>query len=181
MTNQARNDVPEGQRELLVLRHAKSAWDSDAVTDRARPLSARGQRDAPRMGALLASRGLLPEFVLASPARRAQETVALLLTALGGSPVVQTEDRLYGPDLASLLEVIGETDPAIQRLLIVGHNPGLEILVQFLAESSAEHGGGGKFFPTCTLAHLRTSGDWHDLQDGASALIEIVRPRELDR
>ena len=62
-------------RELLILRHAKSSWDSDARTDFERPLAPRGLLDAPRVGAFLARQGLKPDFVVSSPAERARETV----------------------------------------------------------------------------------------------------------
>ena len=61
-------------RELLILRHAKSAWDTDAVSDFDRPLAKRGRKDAPRMGKWLRRRRLVPGYVLSSPARRAPWT-----------------------------------------------------------------------------------------------------------
>jgi phosphohistidine phosphatase len=181
MTKPAPREGDTGGRELLILRHAKSAWDTDAATDRDRPLASRGERDAPRMGAWIKERGLVPELVLCSPAVRAAQTVELVMGAFeGDTPTVRHEERLYASDLASLVAVIGETPSEIRRLMIVGHNPTLEVFVQILAESW-EPADGGKFFPTCALAWLRLDGEWSDLQDGTGTLLELVRPRELSR
>ena len=70
-------------RELLILRHAKSAWDTPAETDFDRPLNGRGKRDAPRIGAWLMAQALLPDHVIASPARRARQTTRRVCKELG--------------------------------------------------------------------------------------------------
>ena len=181
MTDPGREHAQIPPRELLVMRHGKSSWDSDASTDRDRPLADRGERDAPRVGAWLASHGLVPDLILCSPALRASRTVELLLPTLGGTaPPVRHDERIYATDLASLLEVLGECPPDVKRVLLVGHNPDLEVLVQFLAEDWQQHAGERKFFPTCALAHLEAAGTWDDLAGGSATLVEIVRPKEMD-
>ena len=118
-------------RELLVLRHAKSAWDTDAPADYERPLSGRGVRDAPRMGHWLAEHGLAPDAILCSPARRARETGRAVCEAAGVEDVpVVFDDRIYGATLGELVRVLGDARPAARRLLLVGHNPGFEELVR---------------------------------------------------
>ena len=62
-------------RELLILRHAKSAWDTNAPSDFERPLAKRGRRAAPRVGRWLEEQGLIPDHVVSSPAERAKQTV----------------------------------------------------------------------------------------------------------
>jgi len=133
------------------------------------------------MGAWIASRGLVPDLILCSPALRAARTVELLLPALeGATPPVRHDERIYATDLASLLEVLAECSADVKRILLVGHNPDLEILVQFLAEDWQQHAGERKFFPTCALARLETAGSWDDLAGGSATLVEIVRPKEMD-
>ena len=70
-------------RELLVLRHAKSAWDTNAPSDFERPLAKRGRRAAPRVGRWLEEQGLIPDHVVSSPAERAKQTVIAVCQALG--------------------------------------------------------------------------------------------------
>lgn len=155
--------------ELLVLRHAKSSHGAGAASDFERPLAPRGRRDAARVGRWLAARGLVPDRAVASPALRTRQTLELALEALGGPACeVEWEERLYEADLATLLGVI-EAHGAARRLLLVGHNPGLEALVAHLAGGAAAPPEGRKRFPTAALACFR-----------AGALVELARPRDAD-
>ncbi len=121
------------KRELLVLRHAKSAWDTGARTDFERPLSGRGRRDAPRMGRFLAERGLVPDHVVSSPAERARQTVLAVCAELGlGEDAVRWDERIYHASTGALMDVLAESPAGAHRVLIAGHNPGLEMLVQTL-------------------------------------------------
>jgi len=152
--------------ELLILRHAKSSWESDAVTDFDRPLSRRGEGDAPRVGRWILEQGLVPDRIVSSPAKRARQTARRVAEAVGFEPSeVEFDDRIYGAGVAVLLELLGEIDGG--RVLLVGHNPGLEMLVDHLAGGRAPRDG-GKFFPTAALAYFRDGG-----------LVSIQRPRGL--
>jgi phosphohistidine phosphatase len=73
-------------RTLILIRHAKSDWEHPALDDHDRPLNARGQRSAPRIGAWLAAQGLAPDAVLCSTARRTRETWQGIATRLPGAP-----------------------------------------------------------------------------------------------
>ena len=170
--------VSGGIRELLILRHAKSAWDTDAPTDFERPLGPRGVRDAPLMGLWL--RDLLPDRVVSSSALRAKQTVEALLDAAGlDADEVVWEERVYEAGLGDLLEVLSEHAPAARRLLIVGHNPGLESLVFRLGGGQVNIPPNGKIMPTAAVAHFRLPDDWGGFGPGAGELVEIARPREL--
>ena len=165
-------------RELLVLRHAKSDREAGAA-DFDRPLAKRGRRDAPRVGRLLRERGLVPDFVVSSPARRAAETVALVLKALAiDKDGVRWEEDLYEADVGTLLRVASAVPDRVGRLLLVGHNPGLEDLVRRLAPG-AEAPPGQKLLPTGALARLSLARPWAEIGEGPEALVEILRPREF--
>ena len=144
-------------RELLVLRHAKSSWDSGAKSDFDRPLARRGERDAPRVALWMARQELVPDLVVSSPAARARETARAVLEALD-----------IDPD--------GDAPP---RVMLVGHNPGLEELVEFLSGSPIPLPNGGKAFPTAALAYLEMPSDWSRLRHRAGRLVELIRPRAL--
>ena len=93
-------------RQLIIMRHAKSAWDTDAATDFERPLAKRGQRDAPRMGAWLQEQGIVPDFVVSSPAKRARQTVLKVCKPLGvKKKKIHWDARIYGAGAEELLEV----------------------------------------------------------------------------
>ncbi len=176
----ARKAAPRLPRELVVVRHAKSSWDSDAGSDSDRPLGKRGRRDAPRVGAWLRGEGILPDLVLASPARRAKETALLVLEALGlEEQVARFEPRLYGTGLESHLRVLAECPGSARRVMVVGHNPDLEDLVLHLGGRTVEVPADGKVLPTAAVARIRMPADWGRLREGAGALVGITRPKDL--
>jgi len=167
---------PVTSRELLVLRHAKASRDpTKATTDFDRPLTRRGRRDAPRIARWLKTRELLPDCVIGSPARRARETAELVLGELGlAQDETRWDERAYAADVQALLQVLADCPPAARRVLIVGHNPGLEDLVRHLAGATVREPLKGKFFPTCALARLRVESVWPELRAGAAPLVAIV-------
>ncbi len=167
-------------RELLILRHAKSSWASASLRDFDRPLAERGRRDALRMGRWLLRQDLLPDGIISSPARRARESVERVCEALA-LPVesVRWEERLYLADLAALLEILEGTPSSIRRLLLVGHNPGLDELLIHLCGAEVPRNAAGKSMTTAAIAHVALPDGWSHLPDRCGRLIQLVRPREL--
>ncbi len=167
-------------RHLLLLRHAKSAWDSPAQSDFDRPLAKRGRHDAPRIGAWMKDQGLIPDRVIASPALRACQTIEGLNERLGlDRDRIIWEPRIYAAGVDALLAALGACPKATRTLLLLGHNPGLEDLLTFLVDA-IETPASGKLLPTGSLAELRIPGeDWHGLTVGCALLRRIIRPREL--
>lgn len=167
-------------RELLILRHAKSDWDSGAANDFERPLAKRGRKDAPRVGEWLYREGLIPQLIVSSPAQRARETALKVCKCLDVSKkdIVWDAD-IYDADLPALLEVLGRVPAASRVVLLVGHNPGLEALLRHLAGNDIDEPDDGKLLPTATVARLEMPEDWARLEDGCAALIGIVRPKQL--
>jgi len=166
--------------ELLILRHAKSSWESGVASDFERPLSPRGLRTAPRVGRWLAERDLAPDFVFVSPAQRTRQTLELLVEAIGSEPEVRFEERIYEASLGELITLLAERPGHAERVLILGHNPGLAMLADYLAAEGLPVSPDGKVFPTAALAHFGMPDDWNDLQRGDGELHELLRPRELD-
>lgn len=173
--------MPGEARELLALRHAKSSWDSGAETDYDRPLAGRGKRDIPRVAAWIGSRGLVPDRIVSSGARRARQTARRIADELGiPRAEVILDDRAYECGPGDLLQVLAACPSHCTRPLLVGHNPGLELLVEHLAGAPIPTPAGCKAFPTGALALLRLPADWDDLPRGAGELVSLVRPRDLD-
>lgn len=113
-------------KRLTLFRHAKSSWNDPGLPDNERPLSSRGERDAPAMTARLAARGERPDLILTSHALRATATARVIAAGLGcADEAVRIERRLYLAPLETLLHVLREQDDADQHVLVVGHNPGL--------------------------------------------------------
>lgn len=170
------------KRELLLLRHAKSDRDGRVDSDFERPLAKRGRKDAPRVGAWLRKQGLLPDLVLSSPAVRAGQTTAAVIESLElPAERVQFDERLYLADCQTLLEVLAAVPPRTARVLLVAHNPGLDELLECLAEDPVERTDSGKLMTTATLAWLATDDPWRTLTPGGSRLVRLVRPKDADR
>jgi phosphohistidine phosphatase len=165
---------------LWLLRHAKSSWDEPGLGDRDRVLSRRGERDADRVGAFLASEGVAPALVLCSPAVRTRQTLERVLAALDAEPEVRFEPSLYASPAAALLDAVRAAPEAVSPVLLVGHNPA----IQELARSLAARGDGlddlAHKYPTGALAEIAfTAGSWQEIGEGAGGLERFVRPRDL--
>ncbi len=165
--------------ELALLRHAKSDW-SASLPDRERPLNARGRRDARHIGRWLAETGWIPDLILASPARRVRETLANLRAETGWpESLVRWEDALYLAPERILAERVRRLPDDRARVLLTGHNPGLEQLLLRLAEQPPAPQDNGKLFTTANLA-LMELPCWHRLEPQRARLLAFVRPKELD-
>lgn len=167
--------------ELLLLRHAKSDWKDKRLDDFDRPLAPRGRRAVPLMGRWLAERGLVPDFILCSTARRAVETLELLLTALASAPETSCLKTLYLAPPSRLLAVLRRLGPDRGRVLLVGHNPGLHHLAAALAGRSGGPAGRllAEKFPTAALARFQVES-WAGLGRAPGRLLDFVRPRDLE-
>jgi phosphohistidine phosphatase len=166
--------------ELLILRHAKSDWDSGAGADFDRPLTARGKHDAPKIGAWLRREGLVPDHVVSSPAQRARQTAVKACKALGiDKDQIAWDPAIYEATLTALLGVLGRCPPSASRVLLIGHNPGLDTLLEHLCGAPLEPSDDGKLLATGTLARLELASGWAPLVPGSARLISIIRPRNL--
>ena len=162
-------------KTLLVLRHAKSSWDDSSLDDHERPLNARGERDAPRMGRLVRKKRLPVELIISSDARRAQMTAQAMADAAGYRGQLLLDPRLYH---ASPTEILAALRSAVKQniaaVMIVGHNPGLEDLVAQLT-------GKAEGLPTAALVQIDLPIDrWADLTTSTrGTLVGLWRPKEL--
>jgi phosphohistidine phosphatase len=161
-------------RQLLILRHAKSSWADEGLDDWQRPLNERGERDAPRVGALIRQLSLLPDVIISSDAVRAETTARAVASAAGYKGRIQISPDLYHATPNAILEVIRQAPDGARSVLIVGHNPGLEDLVAQLT-------GGRVDLPTAALVHISVPVDqWRDVEARRDAtLVDTWRPREM--
>ena len=167
-------------KTLTLLRHAKSGWDDPVSRDFDRPLNPRGRRAAQTVGREMRAQGLAFDLVLASPARRVIETLEEVEGAFGPlSP--RFDQRLYLASPETLLDLVHEAEEGAASLLIVAHNPGLEMLALSLSRPDPLRGEVALKYPTATLAELRFDVErWADVREGRGALARFVRPRDLD-
>lgn len=154
-------------KTLLVLRHAHAAGGSACTSDAERPLSAQGEADAARVGRHLARAKPAPALILSSAALRARQTAVAVQSALHEADL-RLAPELYGAEPDLWVHKLQELPRDLETVLIVGHNPDLELLVQGLTGRTAG-------FSPATLARLELPlNDWRDLKsDGSGQLLEI--------
>lgn len=159
-------------KNLLIMRHAKSAYPADVADDFDRPLNKRGSKDVPLMADLLRSFGPTPECILSSPAARARETAEGMISGLGAADeILLFDERLYLADPATLTRATGELPDSYGTLLVIAHNPGLEQWIARLCGCSLR-------LPTAGLAMLQFGAHpWSALQSVRCQLQWFVLPR----
>ena len=168
--------------QLLLMRHAKSAWDHAELDDYDRPLADRGIETAPRMAKEIAGRGLTPRTVLCSAAQRARETLALALPHFKDGATIFVSPALYEADAPDLLKAIQGAGRAPSPLMVVGHNPAIEDLALLLANDDGreDYRAMRTKFPTATVAVIEFDGeDWGRIGRGYGQLTAFIRPRDL--
>jgi phosphohistidine phosphatase len=165
---------------LTLLRHAKSTWDDPVARDFDRPLNRRGRKAAHAIGAEMRRLGLAFDAVIASPALRVKETLAETEASYGGLRAA-FDQRLYLASTDTLLEIVRGADDAAGRLLLVGHNPGLESLAMELTRGGGLREEAAIKYPTATLAEIALPAErWREVAAGTGRLARFIRPRDLD-
>lgn len=173
-------------KQLLVLRHAKSSWDNPELEDIERPLAKRGLRDAPAMGRALNDHGFVADRVFCSDAQRTRETWSLLAPEwLGDKTIPFTVTRaLYMASADELLQFCKATDEQAQRVMLIGHNPGLHELCLRLCGTAREPEDIthlSRKLPTAAFVRLSFPTDqWSMLQEGTGHLELFLKPRDLE-
>jgi len=154
-------------KSLTLFRHAKTERDSATGRDFDRQLIERGQQDSRRIGQEIRTLGLKFDRVLSSPAARAAETAELA----GLEP--QFDQRIYDAATGELLAIVQETDDEIDRLAMVGHNPGFERLASRLVGHEVE-------MPTGSLIEIEIPVKrWREAAETKGRLNRFVKPKEL--
>jgi phosphohistidine phosphatase len=161
-------------KTLLLLRHAKSDWGDSSLRDFDRPLAARGERDAPRIGKALRKRGVRPDAIVSSPAARARATIQAVKHSAKLDGEIRFDETVYGATSAELMKLIRRLPAECACALLVGHNPGFEDLVDRLS-------GSHERMPTAALACIEFSVDqWNDIEDRTGRLVWLLTPKQLD-
>jgi phosphohistidine phosphatase len=167
---------------LSLLRHAKSSWSNPALPDRERPLATRGVTDAPLMGKAMAERGIDPELVLCSSARRTRDTLELVMPELRVEPKVVYVDALYHASPEEMLEMLHGIQPGANRVMLVGHNPEIQAFALDLVGSGPKHFRDrlSTKYPTAGLAVINfVSGLWKSISVNSGTLNLFLSPRDL--
>ena len=161
-------------KTLYLVRHAKSSWTDLSLDDFDRPLNKRGLHDAPEMGRRLKKRGIKPDIILCSPAKRTWQTVDLLLKEIGGSiSNVQFEESIYEATVETLANLIQSLSDTCTSAMIIGHNPSMHELADWLSDTKIER------MPTCAIATFEISSPrWQSLSADSGTLVDFDYPKK---
>jgi len=154
-------------KTLHLVRHFKSSWDNDLLSDYERPLNDRGQRDLVLMGKKLLDKNIRPDVIWYSPAKRTEVTCFGLKDYLQWKDKVPfAETRLYGADIVELTELLRGVAPSIDEILIIGHNPTLTDAVNLFANATLDN------LPTGAWVKIDFDmDDWADLKHNRSGVL----------
>jgi phosphohistidine phosphatase len=169
-------------RTLYLLRHAKSAWGEDDLNDHDRVLNERGRQTAPIIGQFLKRKNAAIDLALCSSAARAQETWDLVAQELPKPPPVQVDERLYLCGVENMVMRLREVSDDVQSLIVVAHNPDMQILtISLSADRGSQAAGRARHkFPTAGLACFELDIDhWPDLRPDCGELLYFESPKRL--
>lgn len=159
-------------KTLYILRHAKSSWNDASLPDFDRPLNGRGLNAAPFIGEVIARKGLFPDLIISSPAKRAMQTATLVKESSGSNAPIQYEERIYEASPHTLKTVISQVAESVESVLLVGHNPGIEGLINHLT-------GNLEPMPTAALAAISLDiAAWSKIDANCGTLQFVIRPNE---
>ena len=160
-------------KTLITLRHAKSSHEDGSLKDIDRPLNERGNSDAKLMGGVIRKRRIQPDLIVASPAERVRQTADLTLKAARLKVGLTFDKRIYEASALGLFKVLMDIDDTSNTVMLIGHNPGLEDLLERLT-------GEAITLPTAALAAAELNIEhWTEVRTGAGKLTLRVTPKEL--
>jgi phosphohistidine phosphatase len=163
-------------KTLYLLRHAKSDWDDDQLSDAERPITKRGKRDCQLIACEIQRREHHFKYVYCSTAKRAQETLKRFQTDANifDEAEIIHDDALYTFEAPTLLAWIKELPQAQNHAVIIGHNPALADLANYLYDGKINH------VATCTFMELEINIEyWDQLRADSAKLIEIIRHKQF--
>ena len=157
------------------MRHAKSSWKDRKLKDRERPLTKRGKKNAHEMGVVLFKNELIPQLILSSSVERSRQTVQEVINACNYQGKILFLDKLFMAEADVVVDALKLLPDEAERVLVVGHNPGLDSMIILLTRQI-------EFLPAAGLANISLPiNSWKDLsKDSRGELIQLWRPKDLD-
>ncbi|HEY7992162.1 MAG TPA: histidine phosphatase family protein [Stellaceae bacterium] len=168
--------------ELYLLRHAKAVPQGGIMRDADRPLEERGRAGARAVAKYLKKWKIAPELVLCSPALRTRETLDLVSEGIAPAPQIEYENGLYLASADRLLERVREVPDAVERVMLIGHNPGLHELAQWLADGTTGPLADklATNLATAGLVRFEVNIEWSGLRRRTARLVAVVTPKDLE-
>lgn len=161
-------------KKLFIVRHAKSSWDFPELDDYDRPLNKRGKKNAPQMGRRLANRGIKPQLIITSPAKRAASTARRIAKELSfPKSEILKEPLFYHGTNKNIIEILQKQNDDMNEIMIFGHNPGLTDLTNYLSGANIYN------IPTCGVAEIDFEiRSWADIDKKKGTLVYLDYPKK---
>ncbi|MGV8026782.1 MAG: histidine phosphatase family protein [Anaerolineaceae bacterium] len=161
-------------KQVFLMRHAKSSWKDANIPDHDRPLKKKGEKDVKTMAKMLKHKKHLPDFILCSSAERAKQTAVIFIKATSFEGKLEYNDKLYMAEVPDLIDAIKGAPKSAKSIMIIGHNPGLEALLQTLT-------GKVETLPTSSIAYISIPIEkWSELTNEVEGkLKKLWLPKDL--
>lgn len=162
-------------KTLLLVRHAKSSWDSAVSTDAERPLNDRGKHDAPMMAKRLLERKVAIDRFISSPAKRAKRTGEFFLEKYNGKDKqLILSKNLYEASVGDFYQVISQQEDSDQHIAIFSHNPGITEFANKLTEVKIDN------MPTCSVFAINADIEyWKDFEKANKSFSFFDYPKNI--
>jgi phosphohistidine phosphatase len=160
-------------KTVFFIRHAKSSWDDPELRDIDRPLNKRGRHDAPVMAKLLREKGIKPDRIVSSPAKRALSTAEVFAAEMGLEDIY-VEPRIYESMPEDVLRVVQQLDDDLEVVFVFGHNPTIYTLASSFSDMDLDN------VPTCGVVEVQAAvNSWADFNSRTGRMIHFFFPKQL--
>jgi len=160
-------------KQLLLVRHGKSDWGNQHISDFERPLNQRGLRNAPEMARRIMDGGQIPDLIISSPALRAITTATYFAQVWNKSvDQIKQEKGIYEAQVKTLLDLVNQIDNKYQHVAIFGHNPGFTDFANYLSDADIYN------IPTCGTVLIEFPfQDWQQVSHHTGSLLKFDYPK----
>lgn len=160
-------------KELILIRHAKSSWSNPLLEDFERPLNKRGAKNAPFMAKVLKQKEVNPDLIISSPSKRTKDTLDFFIKEFDYKGEIIFEESIYEAPYINILKVIKNIDDKHKTIFLIGHNPGLNDLSNFLLGEFKDN------IPTCGTVKIDFDvKSWKDIGKENSKLVFFEFPKK---
>ena len=159
-------------KNIFFVRHAKSYWGDQSLSDFDRPLNKRGKEDAPLMGKILIEKKVKPDLIISSPAKRARRTAIFIADKINyPEKKILFDEQLYEASPNDILKVLMKLDEKHNSVMLFGHNPGLTLLNNFISDMYVDN------IPTCGIVALEFDNEWVKLDKNSCRQLFFDYPK----
>lgn len=161
-------------KKLYLIRHAKSSWKDESLSDFERPLNKRGKLNAPLMGSVLKKKKVHPDIILSSKALRAKTTAKIIAKELKCTHEIEFRDEIYEANTYSLYRLLTKVSDNNNLVFLIGHNPSLNDLAKRFVDFEEN-------IPTCGIVEIEfTCQYWNEIDASNAKLISFDYPKNYD-